>query len=132
MGIRKTASYKIISGDDGDRCQFLCDLSGAVGFTTKPLKNPSSAAELAQVWDTEGRRHFNLCHRCGKWCIDEMYNVEVLECVECAPYEDTPRYCKYCGVKIDVPMRKCPDCGKKLIYEGGDTPNDIESEISSA
>ena len=119
MGKPKTAAYKILSGSEGNRYQFLCDLSGAVACTTKPIRSDSPSAELSLAWDSEGKKHFNRCHRCGRWCIDEMYNVEVLECVECAPYEDTPRYCKYCGVKIDIPARKCPACKKVLIYEGG-------------
>jgi len=42
----------------------------------------------------------------------------VWECVECAPYEAEPNYCKNCGIKIEKPSKKCPACGYKLVYEG--------------
>ena len=51
--------------------------------------------------------------------VDVMYNAEVLECVSCAPYEEEPDYCKFCGEKINNSLKQCPACGKPLVYEGG-------------
>ena len=47
-----------------------------------------------------------------------MYNADVLECVECAPFEVEAKFCKNCGVKIQEPNKLCPVCGKPLSYYG--------------
>lgn len=60
------------------------------------------------------------CHKCGRWVIDAMYNADVLECVECAPWEGEPVFCKTCGSKASAPGRVCPVCGELLTYEGRD------------
>lgn len=117
-GKNKIASYRIVSDVRGRRYQFYCDLCGALGCTTVGIKSDSSEKELEYAWETEGRHHFNRCHKCGKWVIDAMYNAEVLECVACAPYESEPDFCKFCGARIREPKRNCPQCGKPLIYEG--------------
>lgn len=31
------------------------------------------------------RSRFNLCHKCGRWASDVMYNPNTLECVDCSP-----------------------------------------------
>lgn len=73
--------------------------------------------ELAQAWEGEGKSMFNHCKKCGKWVSDVMFNPEVLECVECAPFECEPQYCKSCGAKIISLDASCPSCGHPLIYE---------------
>ena len=118
MGVQKTASYKIITDSGGNRYRFYCELSGALACTTKPIRAKRPEEELQIAWEKVGRKHFNLCHKCGRWVIDSVYNADVLECVECAPYESEPQYCKNCGVKIEKPSRICPACGHKLVYEG--------------
>jgi len=118
MGSIKPSDYKIIPGDSGRRYRFYCQLSGALACVTEPIHAPTPEEELRIAWETFGIRHFNLCHKCGRWVIDAAYNVEVLECVECAPYEAEPKFCKNCGVKIEKPVRKCPVCGNSLVYEG--------------
>ena len=120
MGERKTALYKMISEPNGNRYRFYCDASGALACTTKEAyKADTPEQELQIAWEKEGREVFNQCHKCGKYVIDAMYNAEVLECVQCAPYEMVPNYCKTCGAKIENPSRKCPACGNLLVYEGG-------------
>ena len=118
MGTQKIAAYKLIADAGGNRYRFYCEMSGALACTTEPIRAKTPEEELQIAWETVGRKHFNLCHKCGRWVIDAVYNVDVLECVECAPYEAEPNYCKTCGIKIEKPAAKCPACGYKLLYEG--------------
>ena len=118
MGVQKTAAYKIITDSGENRYRFYCELSGALACTTEPIREKTPEEELQIAWETVGRKHFNLCHKCGRWVIDAVYNADAWECVECAPYEAEPNFCKNCGVKIEKPARKCPACGHKLVYEG--------------
>ena len=114
----KTALYKIISDSGGNRYRFYCDLTGALLCTTKPYCEQTPEKELERAWITEGKEHFNLCHKCGKWVADVMFNADALECVACAPWENTPEYCKFCGAKVSASDAVCPRCGKLLIYGG--------------
>jgi len=114
----KTAPYKCIADAGGIRYRFYCHLSGAHVCTTGPYRADTPEQALALAWDREGKQHFNVCHRCGRWVSDAMFNAEVLECVDCAPYEALPRYCKHCGVKLHTHGKTCPACGKPLFYEG--------------
>lgn len=116
----KNAAYKIISDTNGNRYQFYCNLSGALACTTEPFNGKTPEEELLTAWDTVGRNYFNFCHKCGRWVIDAAYNADVFECVDCAPYEEEPKYCKNCGIRIETPLGNCPSCGYKLIYEGGE------------
>ncbi|MBE6710782.1 MAG: hypothetical protein E7579_06650 [Ruminococcaceae bacterium] len=118
MEAQKTAAYKVISDADGNRYRFYCELSGALACTTEPLCAQTPEEELRIAWETGGRKHLSLCHKCGRWVIDAVYNVDVFECVECAPYEEEPNYCKNCGIRIEKTSGKCPACGHKLVYEG--------------
>ena len=63
---------------------------------------------------------FNHCKKCGKWVSDVMYNADVHECVECAPWQESPNFCPQCGKQLSAPERFCPRCGAKLLYEGGE------------
>ena len=117
MQEKKVATYKAVPDGDGYRFLFYCDVSEAHVYTTKGVYGgDSEEAALFAAWQEEGRRHFNFCHRCGRWVIDAVYNAEVLECVECAPYEVEPKFCKSCGAKLEPELNSCPSCGKKLIY----------------
>ena len=119
MSIEKTiAAYKIVADSGGNRYKFYCDLSGALVCTTKPYKADNPEKELLLAWENEGKEQFNVCHRCGKHVSNAMFNVEVLECVECAPIEAEAKFCKHCGEKIDNPTQFCPACGKPLVYYG--------------
>lgn len=130
MTERRTAKYKVVADSGGYRFIFYCDVSDAHVCTTKESYCGNTEEEaLLAAWQAEGREHFNRCHKCGKWVIDAVYNAEVLECVECAPYEAEPKYCKNCGTKIEEPVKVCPSCGKKLFYEGSVVSNDAKDSI---
>lgn len=119
MNKEKTiATYKIVSDAGGNIYKFYCDLSGALVCTTKPYKADTPEEELQLAWENEGKQHFNSCHNCGKQVSNAMFNVEVLECVECAPIEAEVKFCKNCGAKIEDPNKLCPACGKPLVYYG--------------
>ena len=116
-----TAKYKVITDGGGYRFIFYCDISDAHVCTTKAIyRGKTKEAALLAAWKAEGCAHFNRCNKCGKWVIDAVYNAEVLECVECAPYETEPKYCKHCGAKMKELVKVCPSCGKNLFYEGRD------------
>lgn len=86
----KTANFRVLQEDDGIRYQFFCALSGAHVCTTRPIQADTSEQALHLAWESEGRHHFNQCSKCGNWVIDAMYNVDVLACVDCAPFEEAP------------------------------------------
>ena len=116
----KTANFRILSDDNGRRYQFFCALSGAHACTTRPILSSTPEQALKLAWETEGKHYFNHCSTCGNWVIDAMYNVEVLECVDCAPYEGVPQYCKTCGTKVETTDADiCSRCGALLTYRGG-------------
>lgn len=120
MGERKAATYKIVADSGGNRYKFFCDVSGALVCTTKKTYTADTPEqELLLAWENEGKRYFNHCHKCGKWVIDVVYNPDVFECTDCAPFEHEIGYCKFCGAKVDADVRFCPVCNKKLHYEGG-------------
>lgn len=116
---RKNATYKIVADAGGNRYKFYCDVSGAFVCTTMPYTADTPEEELRLAWENEGKAHFNHCHKCGKWVIDVVYNPDVFECTDCAPFEHEIGYCKFCGAKVDADVRFCPACSKKLHYEGG-------------
>jgi len=119
MPERKTATYQVLVDGGGYRFMFYCDLSGAHVCSTKERYYGDTREEaLQEAWQAEGRNHFNHCRRCGRWISVAMYNVEVLECVGCAPFEVEAKFCKYCGVRIGDPTKPCPACGKPLAYYG--------------
>jgi len=110
------ARYKIIPTADGNRYRFFCALSGAALCTTEPVCGDTQEEELQIAWEKEGRNYFNVCHKCGKWVSDAMYNADVFECVSCAPWEERPQYCPHCGVKIPPADSFCQACGIRLQY----------------
>lgn len=118
MPKKKTAHYKIISDSGGNRYKFFCDLTGALLCTTEPYNEGDAELELALAWEKEGKKNFQLCNKCGRWVIDAMYNADALECVACAPWENTPEFCKFCGTKVQASDAVCPKCKKLLIYGG--------------
>ncbi|MBQ8235421.1 MAG: hypothetical protein IJY42_06780 [Clostridia bacterium] len=130
MPKNKVAKHKTVADSAGYRFLFYCDLSDAHVCTTKGIYHGDTLQEaLLLAWQSEGRVHFNQCHKCGRWVIDAVYNAEVLECVDCAPYEAEPRYCKYCGSGIENAVTHCPSCGKKLIYEGSVVKDDAKDAV---
>lgn len=113
---KKTARYKMLADRAGNRYQFFCDLSGALLCTTEPLLLGSAEAEVEFAWESEGRRQFNFCHKCGKWVSDAVYNPETFECVECSPWEEEPAYCPHCGEKAEQGAVICGKCKNRLRY----------------
>ena len=114
--VGKTARYRIIAGTEGNRYQFFCDLSGALMCTSEPVLMDTPEHELMFAWNSEGKKHFNLCSRCGRWVADTVFNVETLECVECSPWEEDPAYCPHCGEKVQDGDCFCAKCKKRLKY----------------
>ena len=118
MENHKTARYQIIPDAGGNRFRFFCDLSGAVLCITKPVRAETAEEELRIAWETEGRQHFNQCHKCGRWVDNVIYNADMMQCVDCAPWIDPPRYCTACGAKLHSGSDRCPVCGAPI--HGGD------------
>ena len=117
---KATADYKLILDGDGKyRFRFFCDLCGSLEYTSQPVNCRNAEKELGKVWTSEAKSHFNFCGKCGKWVNTEMFNADVLECVACAPWEDTPLYCPHCGKKVENSENHCAYCGRSLRYEGG-------------
>jgi DNA-directed RNA polymerase subunit RPC12/RpoP len=114
-----TAGYRVIADVGGNRYKFYCDRSGALGCTTGIIRASSPDEELRIAWETEGRQHFNRCKKCGSWVVDVMYNADVLECVDCTPWEDRTRFCSHCGARVADDALSCTSCGAKVRY-GGD------------
>lgn len=118
MAVSTMPRYRVIPGEKGNRYRFYCDLSGAAVETVEPICGESPEQELELAWEQIRESSMNRCHRCGRWVIDAMFNADVLECVDCAPWEGPPQYCKSCGVKLRSSERFCPVCKKPLLYEG--------------
>ena len=111
----KIAKYKIIADSGGTRYRFYCEASGAAVCTTKPVKAETPEKELLLAWE-EGKESFSLCPRCGRLVCDAMYNADVCECADCAPWENKPNYCKKCGTVIPKGNVFCTGCGVRARY----------------
>lgn len=111
-----TAKYRVIADSGGSRYRFFCDVSGMALCTTNPIRGDTQEEELKTAWESEGKQHFNLCSKCGKWVSDPMFNADMLQCVDCAPWQDTPNYCTHCGKRIPPSARYCNACGVRLRY----------------
>jgi len=111
-----TAKYKIIADSGGSRYRFFCDLSGMALCTTDPVRADTQQQELKMAWEKEGKQYFNRCAKCGKWVSDPMFNADVLQCVDCAPWQEKPNYCIHCGKEISGTDRFCNACGTRLRY----------------
>lgn len=127
----KTADYCLLPAQGGNRYSFICGVTGARFLTDRVYQADDGVGELLLAWQAEGRMHFNQCRKCGRWVFDVAFNPEVLECIECAPFEAEARFCKSCGVRVPAGCRTCPACGKMLYYEGV-SGNDAENEASGA
>ena len=114
--LQDTARYRIISDTGGNSFCFFCDISGAVACKTKPIKADTVEEELNIAWMTEGKKYFNRCYKCGRWVSDVMYNADVCECVDCAPWENPPKCGIHCGEEIFLCENFCRKCGTRLRY----------------
>ena len=115
-GMQKTARCRIRSTADGTQYDFYCDVSGAFVCAVGPVCGAAAEEDLKTAWEAEGRKHFNLCRKCGRWVSDPVYNVETLECVECSPWEEEPVYCPHCGSIAKAGEVFCSSCSKRLRY----------------
>lgn len=113
-----TAAYRILQDSGGMRFRFFCEVSGAAICTTAPTPPQPVEAALDKAWLSEGREHFSLCHRCGRWVSDLMYNPNTLQCVDCSPWEERPAFCPHCGARVLDERPFCLKCGKRLQYGG--------------
>ena len=75
----RSAAYKIIPSQSGNRYSFFCELSGMLVCTTETYCADDPAEELSAAWE-EGRKNFNYCHMCGRWVDSIVYNPDVLWC----------------------------------------------------
>jgi len=114
-----TARYQMIMGTDGNLYRFFCEASGAAVCTYGPIRADTQKEELRIAWEEAGRPALNLCHKCGRWVCNAMYNADALECVDCTPWEDPPRFCSVCGASVFENDIFCEKCGTRLRY-GGD------------
>ena len=121
----KTAAYKIIPSQGGNRYSFFCELSGMLVCTSGTYYADNPEKELLTAWESEGKYNFNVCHRCGRWVDSIVYNPDMLMCVNCAPLEEGAKYCKHCGAKANNGDINCFVCGKKLLYGGADESDGI-------
>ena len=112
----KIAKYKIIADSGGNRYRFYCEASGAAVCTTGPIRADTPEKELLLAWESEGKELFNRCPRCGRLVCDTMYNADVCECVDCAPWENKPKFCKKCGAEIPKGNFFCTKCGNRARY----------------
>ncbi len=115
---RVCARYAIIQEEDGRRYRFFCEASGAAIYTSRSIRADTPDREPELAWE-EGRQYFNRCQKCGKWVCNIMTNADTLSCVDCSPWENPPRYCPECGIKLEGIDPYCRGCGARLMY-GGD------------
>ena len=114
MESRTTAKYQVIQDAGGWRFRFYCDASGALGCATEVYRGERPEDALAAAWESEGRRQFNRCGRCGRLVINAMYNVDSLQCVDCAPWTARIVFCPACGAKTRKDDAVCSACGADL------------------
>ncbi len=138
----RMATSKLIAKAEELRYRFYCDLSGLSVYTSKPIRADTEEM-LFQVWQAEGSKQFNQCHKCGRWVCDAMFNADVLQCVACAPWEKDDlgdqrihnmeelgfgpstmkriKKCAACGKASPANNEYCVECGSQLpdttVYE---------------
>ena len=113
---RSMAGYRRYDCPAGSGFRFFCDLSGALVYTSKAMKITDEAQAVRLLWEQEVKQEFNQCSQCGRWVSDMMFNADVLKCVDCAPWENRPRFCSKCGNPVFGEGRFCRYCGEKLRY----------------
>ena len=115
--ISELPRYQIVKEENKVIFRFFCELSGAAVFTSAPISTDTPEETLLLIWRQNGRSLFNRCGKCGKWVCDLMYNPDVFQCVDCAPWENKPHYCVTCGQKTSAKDAYCRKCGQRLRYK---------------
>ena len=110
------ADYRIVAEGTGSRFIFYCGVSGARICSTSVIEAEAPDKQLELAWNSEGRKHFNRCHKCGRWVCDSMYNPDMLGCVQCFPIFDCQRYCMACGCRVRALQTHCRKCGTKIRF----------------
>ena len=82
------------------------------GFGPSVMKSIKVCKECGTVASSKN----TICKKCGKFVSDVMYNADVLNCVECSPWENSPHYCLNCGIEVSLADKFCSKCGTKLLY----------------
>ena len=116
MQMQPTASYRISHDENGMLYHFFCDLSGALVCTVRHVSGSGREEGLLSAWETEGKRHFSRCRKCGRWVSDTMYNPDTLRCVDCSPWEEQPAFCPQCGKRVVGDGMFCQSCHARLRY----------------
>ena len=114
------ARYSIIKEETGNRYRFYCEASGGALCTTHPIRAETPEQELSLAWETEGKKYFNRCRKCGKWVCNAMTNADTLECVDCSPWKNPPKFCSSCGKEVEPMSLYCTECGIRLKIGGGE------------
>ncbi len=115
MSRHTTAKYQIIADSGGNRYRFFCDASDMALCTTGRIRADTQAEELRIAWESEGKHHFNLCAKCGRWVSDAMYNADTLQCVDCTPWQKRNNYCIRCGTPLTDGQLTCRICSKEVV-----------------
>ena len=108
--------YQIITDSGGKKYRFFCEASGAGVCTIKAVRVKTIEEELKNSWE-EAKKYFNYCPKCGRWISDVMYNADVCECVDCAPWENAPKFCSKCRARIPDGDSFCRRCGVRVRYK---------------
>ena len=108
------ADYRIVDEGTGSRFIFYCGVSGARICSTGVIEAETPEKQLELAWSKEGRKHFNRCHKCGRWVCDSMYNPDMLGCVQCYPVIGFQRYCMVCGCRVRSYQTHCGRCGADI------------------
>ena len=143
MESRTTAKYQVIQDAGGWRFRFYCDASGALGCATEVYRGERPEDALAAgphlqilgialificlmiltnaILQTYGKEKLPIFTviACGRWVITAMYNVDSLQCVDCAPWTARIAFCPACGAKTRKDDAVCSACGADLRGEGG-------------
>jgi len=75
-----TAIYMVIPSEGGHRYRFLCEDTVTPVCTTSVYASPDPFQTALTAWEKEGRQHFELCPRCGKWIAADSYPAHASHC----------------------------------------------------
>ena len=82
------ANYMCVGVEGGYRFRYFCALCNW-HYETVQI-SAVSEKEARIIAEQEARRHFNGCHKCGRWICEQHYNVDEMMCIKCAPLAAKP------------------------------------------